>query len=539
MHQVKKLLIKMYRGIGTSFARDALALLENDEWAKLQELRVNPSQYESAESFFKDNLVAEAARKLLLPGDKAKRTAKAVATFKECELQNAATNARLTHYKYLRTGRRLISDVFELKMLEFIDQWRRCVRMALGPVPAWLEPGFSGGSTLSNKGSLTTIPDKISTDKPTYYPGLFPYEWLLEATPMLRYALNSVRGNRFFTVPKDSEKDRGCCVEASLPIAFQLAVGKHLKQRYRKWYKVDLATESEAIHHKLARVGSLFGTWATIDLSNASDTVSKTLVELILPDDWLMLLNSLRAPVTYMPEEKRNYYLSKYSSMGNGFTFELETIIFRSLVETLGSDGYVFGDDIIVPTEHAAMVVNALKFFGFTPNERKTFVSGAFRESCGGDYFSGTLVRAFYLKTIPDDPLKWIAVANGLRKADPHLRFFKEAWWYAVVQVPLKYRVFGPKWLEDSVIYEPNAIPVRKHHKTVSKNGTKLVDYMLDSWKVVVEKRQSFDLGEYWDPWTAVASACLGTSSSVVPRKSKTLGYYTTWVPDRSDLPGV
>lgn len=537
MHQVKKLLEKMFKGIGSPLAHEAHLLLSRGEWAKLQQLRISPSSYEDPQSYFQDALVVEAARKLLLPGDRAARKTKAVETFLQCERECALTNARMLHYKKLRLGTRLISDVFELKMLDFIDQWRRSIRLVLGPVPGWLEPGFSSGSTLSNKGSLTTIPDKIRTEQPTYYPGLFPYEWLLEGTPMLRSAHKAVRGNRFFTVPKDSEKDRGCCVEASLAVSFQLAVGKVLKQRYRKRYKVDLATESEAIHHRLAREGSLFGNWATIDLSNASDTVSKGLIDLLLPDDWFMLLNSLRAPVTHVPDERKTYFLQKFSSMGNGFTFELETIIFRSLVETLGSEGYVFGDDIIVPSDKAEMVVNALTFFGFTPNRKKTFLKGAFRESCGGDFMSGRLVRAYYLKEIPDDPQKWIAVANGLRKADPHLRYFKAAWWYAIDQIPTKYRVFGPEWLENSVIFCPDARPTERRH--TQKSGNKrIVDYICDSWKIVVKKQESFYLGEHWDYVTATAAACLGTQSQVVPRDSRVLGFYVTWVPDRCDLRG-
>lgn len=176
MHQVKELLSKMFKGIGTPLAHKALAHVQNGEWTELQQLRISPNDYSDSRSYFEDALVVDAARKLLLPGDNARRKQKAVETFLLCERECAATNARLTHYKKLLAGTRLINDVFELKMLDFIIRWRRCVRRALGPVPAWLEPGFSRGSTLSNSGPLTTVPDKLSTPNPTYYPGLFPYQ---------------------------------------------------------------------------------------------------------------------------------------------------------------------------------------------------------------------------------------------------------------------------------------------------------------------------------------------------------------------------
>ena len=112
MHQVKKLLEKMFKGIGTSKAKEAHLLLAADEWTKLQQLRVSPNDYEDPHSYFRDALVVEAARKLLLPGDHAARKQKAVETFLQCERECALTNARILHYKKLRLGTRLISDVF-------------------------------------------------------------------------------------------------------------------------------------------------------------------------------------------------------------------------------------------------------------------------------------------------------------------------------------------------------------------------------------------------------------------------------------------
>jgi hypothetical protein len=91
--------------------------------------------------------------------------------------------------------------------------------------------------------------------------------------------------------------------------------------------------------------------------------------------------------------------------MGNGYTFELETLIFYGLClavcDLLRVKDHrisVYGDDIIVPTEMVPKLLEILTYSGFTPNTKKTHVTGPFRESCGKHYFSGYDVSPFYVK---------------------------------------------------------------------------------------------------------------------------------------------
>jgi hypothetical protein len=58
----------------------------------------------------------------------------------------------------------------------------------------------------------------------------------------------------------------------------------------------------------------------------------------------------------------------------------------------------LYGDDIIVPTATAVSVVGGLESFGLKVNIRKSFWTGEFRESCGGDYFRGLDVTPVYLR---------------------------------------------------------------------------------------------------------------------------------------------
>lgn len=542
------LLEKIYSSQTGARAREMSRLLKLNDYQTLQKKRLrHPSTYSSAAAYKRDALLVEFTRKLLLPGDTGSRVQAAVATFLSCEAQCAATNIRLIRYR----PNRVLTDPRDIPVLDFIGRWRKEVKRVLGTCPEWAEPRFSGGSTLSDHGKYTTIPDKLRSD-PTRYAGADRFfKQSFQYTPLDKPA-RLVTANQFFTVPKDSEKDRGCCVEASWNIVSQLGVGALIRKRYNLGYKVDL-THLQDQHRWLAQRASVTGEYATIDLSNASDTVSLELVRLLLDDDWFSLLNSLRARATML--DGRRYYLAKFSSMGNGFTFELETLIFRSLINTVapGSFGSAYGDDMIVETPHAAAVMAALRFFGFTPNPNKTFLGGPFRESCGGDFFKGEPVRAPYLKVLPTEPQHWVSVANQLRRWDPELKQLRTAWQHCVEQVPLQWRNYGPEHLGDLVFCDPNAKPRWRKlsppdRKRIRLQGYFPVDntkvksvnhlvrnvrveadpYVTPCWRITKPISASFSLGSC-DLWTACAAASLGVPSSVSFRDG-VVGYRQDWV---------
>ena len=227
---------------------------------------------------------------------------------------------------------------------------------------------------------------------------------------------------------------------------------------------IDLI-DGQEVHRRVARESSVNGLYATIDLSSASDCVSSSLVKLLLPHGWFSVLDDLRSHFTQVNGSWHR--LEKFSSMGNGFTFELETVIFLGIALTLcpnalpGNGVWVYGDDIIVPTSSARDVVSALNFFGFTANERKTFLEGEFRESCGGDFFRGEPVRAHYLEELPDEPQKFISLANGIRRAarqDSSMdlwRSLSRPWFKCLDEIPNAIRrLRGPEALGDIVIHD-------------------------------------------------------------------------------------
>lgn len=152
----------------------------------------------------------------------------------------------------------------------------------------------------------------------------------------------------------------------------------------------------------LAWEGSIDGSFATIDLSAASDSVSWGLVKEWFRDSclyrWMLCTRSSRVQ---LPDGKV-MVMKKYAPMGSALCFPIECIVFAAITECAikeaGGDANtsrycVYGDDIVVESEYAPFVIARLQMNGFEVNTSKSF-SGSngncfFRESCGGEYLDG------------------------------------------------------------------------------------------------------------------------------------------------------
>lgn len=208
-----------------------------------------------------------------------------------------------------------------------------------------------------------------------------------------------VEGSEYFTVPKTATTLRGAAKEPDLNMFCQRAVGGMIRKRLRQ-RGIDL--NNQETNNLLARKGSEDGRLATLDLSAASDSMSLVLLEL-LPPSWRKIIEMTRSErISVRGKWQR---LEMVSSMGNGFTFELESAFFWALASaaselTVGSskDVSIYGDDIIVPAKASDCVIAVLGYLGFSTNVEKSFTSGPFRESCGGHYFLGVNVTPFYLR---------------------------------------------------------------------------------------------------------------------------------------------
>jgi hypothetical protein len=214
-----------------------------------------------------------------------------------------------------------------------------------------------------------------------------------------RFAIREM--NRIVTVPKNAKTERMIAIEPCMNIYVQKGVGSVIRKRLKR---VGIDLDDQTRNQVMARQGSIDGSLATIDLSMASDTVAFETVRSLLPPEWFCILEQMRTSFGTLPSGEIIRY-QKFSSMGNGFTFELESLIFWaicasvvSLLELKDHRVGIYGDDLIVPTEAVEPLMKVLEFLGFKPNPKKTFVEGPFRESCGKHYFRGHDVTPFYVR---------------------------------------------------------------------------------------------------------------------------------------------
>lgn len=210
-----------------------------------------------------------------------------------------------------------------------------------------------------------------------------------------------------FTVPKRADIDRVACKEPEINMLLQRSAGSYIRKRLKR-HGVDL--NDQTVNQQWA-MKALNYRLATIDLSSASDSITTSLVLQLLPWEWYSLLDDLRVKSTVLPDG-RQVELEMFSSMGNGFTFELESLLFYAITRTVcrlsGVKGRisVYGDDIIAPSAIVPRLARVLHFLGFKMNPKKTHYKGYFRESCGKHYYRGHDVTPFYIRkdvsTLPE-----------------------------------------------------------------------------------------------------------------------------------------
>lgn len=193
-----------------------------------------------------------------------------------------------------------------------------------------------------------------------------------------------VYGNRWSTVPKNNSKDRSICLEPLCNMLVQRAVGLGVRRCLKDNLGIDLDVLADEHRHRISNPKV-----ATIDLSDCSDAISLRLVRYLLPRKVYNYILASRSDMTLGPDD--NFYIvKKVSSMGNGFTFDLMTLVLTALTRSFDPTSSVFGDDIICQNQNANDVVSSLKLAGFVVNEDKTFINSDYRESCGAHYIDGS-----------------------------------------------------------------------------------------------------------------------------------------------------
>jgi len=346
------------------------------------------------------------------------RRTRAINKWLATEVDNEATNVRLlmTPAEYNILPRVTYGD--------FVDWCRAFISRTIGDTPPVdaLIGSFSGGASTSRSRTSSQPSSKYlgkahATRRCLDIFGSIWDEmpgWLLAGDDL---DIQIVPGNVMFTVPKKTDIDRVACKEPDLNMFIQKGIGNYFRKCLRR---AGINLNDQAINQSLALEGSITNNLSTLDLSSASDSVTEGLVALLLPEIWYTHLDAVRCQVTIIDGEEHQNQM--FSSMGNGFTFELQSLLFLALMKATafftGTPGVisVYGDDLICPRQLTDKLIWVLSYFGFTVNSEKSCVEGPYRESCGGHYWNGVDIAPFYIKepirTLPD----LIDVANKLRK---------------------------------------------------------------------------------------------------------------------------
>ncbi len=337
------------------------------------------------EAFFKKNALFSSA-------DSCRETA--LSSFNRAERMCRITNRRLDHYGIKR-------DRLDPDLKTWVSKMERDISNCLGPFDKFLDElprlvKVTSGATVT-KSRRKSLPFLRTSKKVTctsasvkYLQTLSHYWGYGKLKPKL------VEANRIEFVPKNWKTDRTIACEAEGNSLLQLAGDAYIKRQLKK-IRVNLRNQST--NQEMAKQGSIDGSLATIDLSMASDTLSFNTVALLLPFEWFQYFDDVRSHFASGRGIDSKMKYAKFSSMGNGATFTLETLVFATACRAVGSKTYsVYGDDIVIETELVDKLLKLFKFLGFSVNTDKSFTAGPFRESCGTNWFSGVDITPVYLR---------------------------------------------------------------------------------------------------------------------------------------------
>lgn len=378
------------------------------------DLAIRPANYNSADSFSADYLIVSFLSKYKGHDFGVDTAQVALGKFTQAEFKCLLTNRRFSA--------EASSTVIRGRVDRILSSARRKIASVLGPFDIvkvnedcrW-GPGTTHGlnrksCTVDNKlsklpmtvtaGSVGLMRAHIESD-PHWFAAIIEGEPPVGPFCLLPSCFQIIDSNKVVTVPKNAKTDRTIAAEPTGNSFLQQGVGRFIRRRLRS---VGIDLDNQSTNQVWASLAHDLGL-ATLDLSAASDTIAKELVSWLLPIDWFIYLDRIRSHFGLLPDGSRVRY-QKFSSMGNAFTFELETLIFwalcRSVVDEEIGRGIVsaYGDDLIVPQTCAQAVVEVLEFCGFSTNVDKSYTSGRFFESCGKHYFDGFDVTPVFQKEV-------------------------------------------------------------------------------------------------------------------------------------------
>lgn len=164
-HDVKQVALKLYDGINTPLSLKLKAALLDGDAQAIATCKVDPRNYQDAQSYFLDACAGNFLRKFedlnqLCPHNTVDTEAAAIAEFFRAEAVCKETNERLE--LYANGQLRPCNETIDL----VIERSRALIASVLGNVPVHLDMRFGPGATNCCTGDSVTIADKLCA-KPT------------------------------------------------------------------------------------------------------------------------------------------------------------------------------------------------------------------------------------------------------------------------------------------------------------------------------------------------------------------------------------
>lgn len=339
---------------------------------------------------------------------------------------------------------------------------RQVFRDVLGHTPFYGEIlrkcDFSGGASVLHTGTLTHAARKLLSKKISGGTDVLSYfkhamwknehyrQFFLPSTDTgiasvdrdklddaLDAAFEAVEYNKIVVVPKKAKSGRTIAKEPEMNNFVQKGIDLEMRRLLRRALGVDLSDQEP--NQRFAYYGSLdvSDPYVTLDVKDASNGVLAEAMRSVLPPRWFKLLDHCRSHDYHLEGVVQPYQM--FCSMGNGFCFPLESLLFSAIVISAHKhcgaplSFKVYGDDIICRQSVALVVVECLRAFGFRTNMDKSFIFGRFRESCGANWYRGQDITPGYYKTpvtnqaelhaLHNTFSKWPALQQTIRELSP------------------------------------------------------------------------------------------------------------------------
>jgi hypothetical protein len=277
------------------------------------------------------------------------------------------------------------------------------LKWVMGEAPCWASiSAFPGSGTTADRRDLA---DRWSfIDRPRSVPPIVyrsSYADVIErpATPV-KYGVC-----RAASVAKNRKSRRYVASEPNAYMGAQLGLMEVMDERLRKFGR-HVSLRDAGVHRSLMRRPGM----ATIDLSDASDMISRRLCRRVLSREWFDMLSACRSTFVRFPDNDL-IPLRTFAPMGNGFCFRILTLIVASCVAVSVDHPTwsVYGDDVIVDRRDFDHVCVSLRELGLVVNTTKS-CCGRYTESCGLELLDGVEITPWRPKSV---------VTRGNRLWDP------------------------------------------------------------------------------------------------------------------------